>query len=173
MKPIEFKEQNIVFAKDQPEYVQLPAHRVSDEKGEVIFCMQLSFAERLRLLITGKLWCSLLTFNKPLTPSFFSTQKKDLFTGMQLTAFGRLNYYFLQFFFIRLTRCEQRVITKFDLHSVSIGGGVSGSPAEYHTEYWWSIQYWIIPFTGWTSPFKCIGKATRYLRITKNKSIQK
>jgi hypothetical protein len=41
--------------------------------------MGLTFRERLRLLFTGKLWCSLLTFNKPLTPSFFSTKKADLF----------------------------------------------------------------------------------------------
>jgi hypothetical protein len=78
MKPLEFKEQNIVFAKDQPEYMPLPGHKVNDERGEFIFCMGLSFTERLRLLFTGKLWCSLLTFNKPLTPSFFTTKKSDL-----------------------------------------------------------------------------------------------
>ncbi len=80
MKPIEFKEQNCVYAKDQPEYLPLPVHKANTEQGEVIFCMHLSFKERLKLLITGKLWCSLLTFNKPLTPSFFSVNKKDLFT---------------------------------------------------------------------------------------------
>jgi hypothetical protein len=79
MKPLEFPEQNIVYAKDQPEYIPLPGHKVADERGEFIFCMGLTFRERLRLLFTGKLWCSLLTFNKPLTPSFFSTKKADLF----------------------------------------------------------------------------------------------
>lgn len=79
MKPIEFKEQNVVYAKDQPEYIPLPGHKVDSPKGEFIFCMKLTFKERLRLLLTGKLWCSLLTFNKPLTPSFFSTKKSDLF----------------------------------------------------------------------------------------------
>lgn len=78
MYPTEFKEQNCVYAKDQKEYLPLPAHKVGDEKGEVIFCMQLSFKERFKLLITGKLWCSLLTFNKPLTPSFFTVNKKDV-----------------------------------------------------------------------------------------------
>lgn len=80
MKPLEFKEQNIVYAKDQPEYIPLPGHKVRDERGEFIFCMGLSFRERLRVLFTGKIWCSLLTFNKPLTPSFFTTKKSDLFT---------------------------------------------------------------------------------------------
>jgi len=79
MKPLEFKEQNTVYAKDQPEYTPLPGHKVNDEKGEFIFCMGLTFRERVRLLFTGKLWCSLLTFNKPLTPSFFTTKKSDLF----------------------------------------------------------------------------------------------
>jgi hypothetical protein len=82
MKPIEFKEQNVVYAKDQPEYIPLPGHKVVDDnRGEFIFCMKLSLIERIRLLITGKLWCSLLTFNNPLTPSFFTTKKSDLFKG--------------------------------------------------------------------------------------------
>ena len=50
MKPTEFKEQNCVYAKDQKEYLPLPAHKVQDEKGEVIFCMSLSLRERIKLL---------------------------------------------------------------------------------------------------------------------------
>lgn len=78
MKPIEFKEQNIVFAKDQPEYQPLPAFKDDTPQGEVISCWSLSFSERLRILFFGKLWVSLLTFNKPLTPSFFTTKKSDV-----------------------------------------------------------------------------------------------
>ena len=79
MKPLEFKEQNIIYSKDQPEYIPLPGHRVTDhETGQFIFCMGLSFWERIIVLFTGKIWCSLLTFNKPLTPSFFTTKKSDL-----------------------------------------------------------------------------------------------
>lgn len=77
MKAIEFKEVNVTYAKDQPEYLPLPAHRT--EQGEVIFCQSLTVRERLKLLVTGKLWVSLLTFNKPLTPSFFTVNKGDLF----------------------------------------------------------------------------------------------
>jgi len=70
MKPMSFKEQNIVFAKDQPPYLPLPAWRsLEDEKGVVISCWGMSFMERIRILCTGKIWVSLLTFNKPLTPS--------------------------------------------------------------------------------------------------------
>lgn len=78
MKPIPFKEQNMVIAKDQPEYVPLPAFKANTPEGQVVSCWQLSFGERLRILFTGKLWVCLLTFNKPLTPSFFTTKKSEV-----------------------------------------------------------------------------------------------
>lgn len=78
MKPIQFKEANITFAKDQPEYQPLPAFKNQGMQGEVISCWKLSFRERVRILVTGKLWVCLLTFNKPLTPSFFTTKKSDV-----------------------------------------------------------------------------------------------
>ena len=49
MKPIEFKEVNIRFAENQPEYITLPAHKFDTPNGEV----------------------TLLTFSEPLTPTFF------------------------------------------------------------------------------------------------------
>ncbi len=76
MKPIKFKECNVTFAKDQPEYNQLPAFK--DEKGEVITCWNLTFRERLRVLFKGNIWLCLLSFNQPLTPSFMSTKKSDV-----------------------------------------------------------------------------------------------
>ena len=79
MKPIEFKEQNVVFAKDQPEYNPLPAFKADTPQGEVISCYKLSFVERLQILFTGKLWVSLMSFNKPLTPQFISVYKSDVF----------------------------------------------------------------------------------------------
>lgn len=78
MKPIQFKEQNIVYAKDQPEYQPLPAFKSETPNGEVISCWKLSFLERIRLLFTGRLWVCLLSFNKPLTPSYFTTKKSEV-----------------------------------------------------------------------------------------------
>lgn len=80
MKPIEFPEQNIVYAKDQPEYLPLPAFKSDDPMGQVVSCWKLSFSERVRILFTGKLWVSLASFHKPLTPSFFTTKKSDVIT---------------------------------------------------------------------------------------------
>lgn len=80
MKPIDFKEQNVVLAENQPEYQSLPALKIEGHEGQVTSCWGLSFTERLRVLFTGKIWVSLLSFNKPLTPSFLSTRKEDHFS---------------------------------------------------------------------------------------------
>ena len=47
MKPVEFAGVNVVFAKDQPEYVPLPAMKVPNDPQGLM---------------------SVLTFNKPLQP---------------------------------------------------------------------------------------------------------
>lgn len=49
MTPIEFKGQNVIFAKDQPEYQPLPALIVPGQEGEVITCWQFSEDEWERM----------------------------------------------------------------------------------------------------------------------------
>jgi hypothetical protein len=66
MKPIGFKEQNTVFARDQKEYLPLPAYKASD--GKVMTCWRPSLKERFQILFTGKIWLSILTYNRPLQP---------------------------------------------------------------------------------------------------------
>ena len=66
MKIIRFKECNITYAKNQPEYLPLPAHKTKD--GTVISCWGLSFFERLKVALTGKIYLKVLTFNRPLQP---------------------------------------------------------------------------------------------------------
>ena len=68
-----FKEQNVIYAKDQPEYLPLPAYKTED--GEMVCCWGLSLGERLRVLFTGKLWMSVLTFNYPLQPLLLRVSK--------------------------------------------------------------------------------------------------
>lgn len=75
MKPVEFPEQNLIIAKDQPEYMPLPAHLVRDQEGTVIFCWQLTLRERLQVLLTGKIWQQVLTFNQALQPQLLLTKK--------------------------------------------------------------------------------------------------
>jgi hypothetical protein len=66
MKPIAFKQANVVYAKDQPEYLQLPAHRT--DQGVVTCCWQLTLWETIKVSFTGRVWISMLTFNGPLQP---------------------------------------------------------------------------------------------------------
>ena len=80
MKPTSFPEQNCVIAKNQPPYLPLPAFK--DQDGIIVTCWKLSWAERLRLLILGRLWMSVMTFNTPLQPQKPTTicPLKRLFT---------------------------------------------------------------------------------------------
>jgi hypothetical protein len=80
MKPVEFKHQNIVFAKDQPEYQPLPALRIDSPTGEVISCWKLSFNERVKIVFTGRVWLSLTSFNKPLTPTYLAVNRKEVYS---------------------------------------------------------------------------------------------
>lgn len=79
MDPIEFKEQNLVFAKDhQPQYRPLPALVKPGPEGEVVSCWGLSFRERIRVLFTGRIWVSLWSFGQPLIPSLLTTVKAEM-----------------------------------------------------------------------------------------------
>lgn len=86
-----------------------------------------------------------------------------------------LNKFILQFFFIRLTRHTQRVITEADIYEVSMAGsrgyGIGGMVNKWHQEQWFSIQCWVIPFSGWNRDYKYLGHGPKYYRLTKNKII--
>lgn len=64
--PVKFEQANVTFAKDQPEYLPLPAYRDAD--GCVTTCWKLTWKERLYVLLAGKVWWQTLTFNSPLQP---------------------------------------------------------------------------------------------------------
>ena len=65
MKPIEFSQQTMVWARDQPEYLPLPAY--VDER-ETVTKWRLTWPERVRMLLTGRLWLHQLNFGEPLQP---------------------------------------------------------------------------------------------------------
>lgn len=68
MKPIKFEQANVTYAEDQPQYLPLPAYKANNREGEVITCWQLSFFERVSVLLFGKVWFRQLTFYNPLQP---------------------------------------------------------------------------------------------------------
>ncbi len=65
MTPIEFPEQTIVWAKNQPPYLPLPAY--TDDR-ETISCWSLSWPERFKVLIRGRLWLRQMNFGQALQP---------------------------------------------------------------------------------------------------------
>ncbi len=66
MEPIDFPERNVTFAKDQKEYLPLPAHRSSD--GQVVTCWRLTRRERIKILLRGQMWLRVWIGNRPLQP---------------------------------------------------------------------------------------------------------
>ena len=68
MKPIEFKQQNVVFAKNQPPYLPLPAYQDDIQGGRIFHCWKLSLKERVKIFLTGKLWINILNFKQPPQP---------------------------------------------------------------------------------------------------------
>lgn len=76
---VTFPEVNQVIAKDQPEYLPLPAHRrANSPEGEIVFCWALSWPQRLKVLLTGKLWHSVWTFNNSLQPQRVEVDKPEM-----------------------------------------------------------------------------------------------
>lgn len=66
MKPLNFEGANVTFAKDQPQYIQLPAYL--DEDGTVITEWEFSDEERARIAKGENIRISTLTFNQALQP---------------------------------------------------------------------------------------------------------
>ena len=65
MNPIEFPEQTIVWARNQPPYLPLPAYI---NEHETISCWRLSWRERWRVLWSGRLWLRQMNYGAPLQP---------------------------------------------------------------------------------------------------------
>ena len=76
MDLIEFPEQTVVIAKDQPEYQPLQAHVAVD--GTVTCCWQLTESERQEVLRTGLIWHQVHTFGHPLQPQLLMVEKPSL-----------------------------------------------------------------------------------------------
>lgn len=77
MTPIEFDEVNLRIAESQEEYNTVPAFH-DPKEGTVLYCMQLTEAERQCIYATGELWVKQLTFNTPMQPILMSIRKEDL-----------------------------------------------------------------------------------------------
>lgn len=75
MDIVRFPEQTVVYAENQPEYRPLPAYVYSDREGRITCCWSLSWKERLKVLFSGRIWHTILTFHGPLQPQLLEVEK--------------------------------------------------------------------------------------------------
>ena len=76
MTPIETGHPNeVIYAKDQPEYIPLPAIRYED--GMIVTKWKLTWRERVKCLMYGRIFLSILTFNRPLQPVKLSVDMEE------------------------------------------------------------------------------------------------
>lgn len=73
-----FESQEVIYAKDQPQYTPLPALKCNDETGTVITKWRLSWRERIQVLFSGSIWLYLMTFDRPLQPVLLRTTEPEL-----------------------------------------------------------------------------------------------
>lgn len=66
MLPIEFEGQNVIYGKDQKEYLPLPAYVSND--GIATSCWEFTDEEIETLVKTKRMYISQMTFNQPLMP---------------------------------------------------------------------------------------------------------
>lgn len=79
MKAIDWPDSNVKFAENQDEYKTLPALRLGGDDDIVITKYKLNIIERIRVLFLGVVWMSEMNFNRPLTPRYLSTRRKDMY----------------------------------------------------------------------------------------------
>ncbi len=72
MRPVDFPESNVVAGKHQEQYRDLPAWT---DNRTMISCWGLTLWERLRLLLTGRLWIAVLVFGQPVQPILPQTKR--------------------------------------------------------------------------------------------------
>lgn len=78
MKPVEFPGCNVIFAKDQPEYLPLPAIKCSGDEGRVISCWELTDEEIAIVSKTKRIYLNQLTFNELLQPQRLQVELDDI-----------------------------------------------------------------------------------------------
>ncbi len=75
MEPIEFNKMNHTYANNQKPYLPLPCHTTLD--GIVTSCWRMSWSERFKSFLTGRMYLSTMTFNQPLQPCKLETSFTD------------------------------------------------------------------------------------------------
>lgn len=89
-----------------------------------------------------------------------------------MTLLGFFNKYIFQWFFIRLTKNIENSIEEYKILSYDMmpdGSIASRGCGKTITKYWYSIQYFVVPLTGWNNDYKYINNGPKYFKITRKK----
>ena len=78
MKPDSRMAIEIVIAKDQPEYIPLPAVRLLNPEGDLITRWELSDAEIERVIESRSIYLTMMTFNRAVTPVMLSVDPPEI-----------------------------------------------------------------------------------------------
>lgn len=76
MKPIDFEGADMVFGKNQPEYMPLPAKQVNN--NTIMTCWELTDEDILLINSSKKIWLGIMTFGKPLQPVLLTASRTDI-----------------------------------------------------------------------------------------------
>lgn len=80
MTATEFPEVNLRIGEGQEEYQTLPVHLdKKNEQSPVTMCFELDAEELKQVKETGKIWITVVTFNKPFSPIGMSCLKPENF----------------------------------------------------------------------------------------------
>ena len=88
-----------------------------------------------------------------------------------MTILAILNMVLFQWFCIRLTRCKKTEIGKYKLigHKRMINGDIATiGDCEVKVYQWYSIQFWILPLTGWFNNFIYLNGSPEFIKLTKS-----
>lgn len=92
-----------------------------------------------------------------------------------MSLLGISNKYFLQIFFIRLTKVEYWEVREMKLYECSVlpdgNAGIGFNRLKGNKIRFWAIMYWVVPFTGWNTDFRFLGKGRKLWRITKKNAL--
>lgn len=89
---------------------------------------------------------------------------------MNSTLLELINKAILQWFFIRLVICQEKIVENYTLHSydlMSDGKISSRGIGEIKTYQWYELKYWILPLSGWKNDIIFLNKKQRAIKLSK------
>lgn len=92
-----------------------------------------------------------------------------------MTLLGFTNRYIFQWFFVRLTKHMENFVENYELRGydlMSDGSISTRGVGKTISKYWYSIQYFVVPLTGWNSNYRYLNKGPKYFKITKVKKVK-